>query len=957
MGKRPKQARQGQPKQPPTPGAKPQPEPAAKPTPEPRPEPAPVKTAGPAVSQPQPAQAPIFRGLRPHVLGAIFRRNFIGYFTNPLGYVFTGIFIFLCSVAAFVQPEFFTNNLANLGTLNGLMPLLLMVFIPAVTMGIWAEERRQGTDELLLTLPALDVEVVLGKYLAALGIYTVGLVFLAVGCLGVLTYLGRPDWGVMIATFLGYWLMGAALIAIGMVASMLTPNLTVAFILGAIFCALPIWIAQLVGRVWRPIDALSIPSQFLPFGTGKVTIDGLCYFLALAAGMLYLNMLLLGGRHWAGGPTSPVRWFHSTVRTACLLIGLGAVVVLVRSAGLYGDVTQERLHTLSRESTDLIKRIPADKPVFIEAYFSPEVPREYVQAKQDLLNILKAFAAKGGGKVHLNLVETERYSDHAREAEKRYGITPRRVMSIDGNRQESQEIFLGVAFTSGLEEVVVPFFDRGLPVEYEVTRSISTVSRTGRKKVGILQTDARLLGGLDFRSFQPQEEWSIVTELKKQYDVSSVSADSEIPTDIDVLLVAQPSSLPQRAIDSLTAYIQNGGAALLCLDPLPLADPSIAPSEPRQSPGGMFGGGQQPEPKGNLLPLLDLIGVEWPTTQIVWNTYNPHRQQLPDLPPEVVFVGRDSAGDEAFNADQAATKGLQEVVLLFPGLLRPKMGAAQVKFTPLLRTDNRGGTLSYDQVIQRGFMGSGLNPNRNYFRSGDAYTLAARLQGEPAKDAEKKEGDAEKKEGEAGKARKGINVIALADLDMISETFFNLRKKQVGALEVDFDNVTFALNCVDVLAGDDELVALRKKRPQHRTLTRLETQAKQYEKKRMAEEEEADKEARNQLDEAQARLDKRVAEVKDDKEMDPRAKEQMLANLEAVENRRLDVAKAQIEDEKRRKVKSAKDEADREVLRLQNQVRVLAVLACPLPILLLGLGVFVSRIGQENRGANPNRIA
>ncbi|MFO0958422.1 MAG: Gldg family protein [Isosphaeraceae bacterium] len=954
MGKRPKQARQGQAKQPPAPGARPQPrpEPAPGPSPEPQASTSPAGAAESTAPRARPAASHAFRGIRPYVLAAIFRRNFVGYFTNPLGYVFTGIFIFLCSVAAFVQPEFFTNNLANLGTLNNLMPLLLMVFIPAITMGIWAEERRQGTDELLLTLPAMDVEVVLGKYLAALGIYTVALVFLAIGCLGVLTYLGRPDWGVLFATFLGYWLMGAALIAVGMVASMLTANLTVAFILGAIFCVLPIWLGQLLGRVWRPMEPLAIPSQFLPFGNGKITFDGLCYFLALAGGMLYLNMLLLGGRHWAGGPNAPARWFHAAVRTACLLIALGAAVVLLRNAGLYGDVTQEKLHTLSSEADNLIKRIPADKPVFIEAYFSPEVPREYVQARQDLLNTLKAFAAKGGSKVRLNLIETERYSDQARDAEKRYGITPRRVMSLDGSRQESQEIFLGVAFTSGLEEVVVPFFDRGLPVEYEVTRSISTVSRTGRKKVGILQTDARLMGGLDFRSFQPQEEWAIVTELKKQYDVSSVSADSEIPTDIDVLLVAQPSSLPQRGIDNLTAYIRNGGAALLCLDPLPLSDPAIAPGEPRQSPGGMFGGGQQPEPKGNLLPLLDLIGVEWPTTQIVWNTYNPHRQQLPDLPPEVVFIGRDSAGDEAFNADQAATKGLQEVVLLFPGLLRPKLGANGVKFSPLLRTDSRGGTLSYDQLMQRGFMGSSLNPNRPYFRSGDAYTLAARLQGEAAKDADKKEA-----EKDAAKAKKGINVIALADLDMISETFFNLRKKQVGALEVDFDNVTFALNCVDVLAGDDELVALRKKRPQHRTLTRLETQSKQYEKKRLAEEEDADKEARKQLDEAQARLDKRVAEVRDDKEMDPRAKEQMLANLEAVENRRLDVAKAQIEDEKRRKVKSAKDDADREVLRLQNQVRLLAVLACPLPILLLGLGVFVSRIGQENRGANPNRIA
>jgi ABC-2 type transport system permease protein len=83
----------------------------------------------------------------------------------------------------------------------------------------------------------------------------------------------------------------------------------------------------------------------------------------------------------------------------------------------------------------------------------------------------------------------------------------------------------------------------------------------------------------------------------------------------------------------------------------------------------------------------------------------------------------------------------------------------------------------------------------------------------------------------------------------------------------------------------------------------------------------------------------------------------MLANLEAVENRRLEVAKAQIEDEKRRKIKNAKDEAERAVRGRQDQVRLLAVAACPLPIFIVGVGVFFFRLGLENKGANPNRLA
>src|SRR5690606_10071058 len=172
-----------------------------------------------------------------NVLKSIFKRDFVSYFSNPTGYVFICVFVVLSSLATFWPPEFFSSNLANLDQLSRWLPFIMLVFVPAITMSIWADERRQGTDELLLTIPATDFAVVMGKYLAAVAIYSSALAFSFFCNTVVLLWLGSPDAGLMVSTYIGYWFVGLAMLALGMVASFLTGNLTVAFILGALFNA------------------------------------------------------------------------------------------------------------------------------------------------------------------------------------------------------------------------------------------------------------------------------------------------------------------------------------------------------------------------------------------------------------------------------------------------------------------------------------------------------------------------------------------------------------------------------------------------------------------------------------------------------------------------------------------------------------------------------------------------
>src|SRR3954447_21250498 len=110
-------------------------------------------------------------GLNGSVVRAVFWRNFASYFANPVGYLF--IFAFTLAGAYFAfDDQFFAANMADLEQLNGVYSLLALLLVPAITMSSWSEERRSGTEELLLTLPGSDLSIVLGKYLACLGIYT-----------------------------------------------------------------------------------------------------------------------------------------------------------------------------------------------------------------------------------------------------------------------------------------------------------------------------------------------------------------------------------------------------------------------------------------------------------------------------------------------------------------------------------------------------------------------------------------------------------------------------------------------------------------------------------------------------------------------------------------------------------------------------------------------------------------
>lgn len=234
-------------------------------------------------------------------IAIIVKKELNSYFNSPLGYIVSTVFLIL--IGWLFMQTFFLEGQSSLRSFFGLLPIVLIFIIPAITMSAWAEEKKSGTVEVLMTLPIRSSDVVFSKFLSSLGFLIIMLLFtLPISYMAI--NVGKPDKGTIIAGYLGAFFLGSSYIAIGLWVSSITRNQIVSFLVscGIIFSFFIVGNSFLIDSLPASIGALgrflSLTAHFNSILRGVISLSDIVYYLSIIAFFLYLNAREVSLKKW-----------------------------------------------------------------------------------------------------------------------------------------------------------------------------------------------------------------------------------------------------------------------------------------------------------------------------------------------------------------------------------------------------------------------------------------------------------------------------------------------------------------------------------------------------------------------------------------------------------------------------------------------------------------------------------
>ncbi|RUM88131.1 MAG: hypothetical protein DSZ24_04560 [Thermodesulfatator sp.] len=493
-------------------------------------------------------------------LWVIFKKEFFGYFRSPLAYIFAVAFLLVAN--GLYLNTFFLARVCDLRALFGFLPFLLLVFISALTMRLWAEERRGETLGLLLSFPFSPAYTVLGKFLGAVAFGAVvlsGTLVLPV----MLAFLGDPDGGALVAGYLGTLLLLAFYVALGQFVSGLFTEQIAAFVVTAVAglaayllgtdlvsSSLESWLPG-VGAFLR--EALGTGPHLAPFVKGVVPLSGVLFFLLYVGIFLLLNYFTVA--HY-------LRYSRRSLLapTALLLIlcGLFAEALLSEVRLPRIDLTEEKLYTLSPVTRKVLARLKA--PLRITYYVSareklPPTMRNLSQEVRALLEELQALSPR----VKYAVVDPERDPDLARKLRDR-GIEPFAVQTVERDRVSLRRVYsaLALSYLDKPEEVIPQIVPESLStLEYDLVSRIYKLTLKEKPVVTLLESS----GGFGRPSYQTARK--ILESLGFEVKGTPLTQKNPLPEKTRLLLILSPGKLNDRQLFEIGRFLHQGGAVLV----------------------------------------------------------------------------------------------------------------------------------------------------------------------------------------------------------------------------------------------------------------------------------------------------------------------------------------------------------------------------------------------------------
>jgi ABC-2 type transport system permease protein len=414
------------------------------------------------------------------MIWTVAKKELRGYFNSAVALIFLAAFLVGTLYTFFWHEKFFARGLADLRPLFEWMPKLLIILVSALAMRLWAEERRAGTLEILLTLPVQRWKLVAGKFVAGMLLIAVALA-LTLGVPITVAQMGNLDTGPVFGGYLAALLLAAAYLVIGMCISAATEIQIVAFVGTACVCGATYVIGEL-GDVGR---AFGTGARFESVARGVIDLRDLAYYASIVCIGIAVNVLLLGRMSWGRSRRARERrlaTIMSVVLIAVNAIALGVWLAPVRSARL--DLTQDGAYSLSPSTVRIVSGL--DERLLVRGYFSEKTHPKLAPLVPQLRDLLEEYRIAGGGKVRVEIIDPTEDETAKREAKERFEIDPTPLQFATQTEKSIVNAYFAIAIEYGDQHEVLGIDDliqvRSLDVgevditlrnpEYALTKSI-----------------------------------------------------------------------------------------------------------------------------------------------------------------------------------------------------------------------------------------------------------------------------------------------------------------------------------------------------------------------------------------------------------------------------------------------------------------------------------------------------